>query len=253
MPTKTLRGNDPQTPILSAVRESQTAFIDVVRSWTDITEQLTRRLSLPVAGIDVAGALDRTFDLAEQTLAAQRQFALTLVGAVDRQVDTVVETVESSARERLREVEEVLREAEDNQPQPGRERPERPPAAKAEAPKVEAPKQNVTQETKPDRRGFEERSVEELRDRARELEIEGRASMSKDELIAALREQRQPKQPKGDAHKAAARTQDSTIDRRPFAERSLEELRDRARELEIEGRSAMSKDELIAALREHAK
>ena len=248
MPTKTLRGNDPQTPILSAMRESQTALLDVVRSWTDITEQLTRRLSLPVAGIDVAGAVDRTFDLAEQTLAAQRQFTLTLIGAVDRQVDTVVETVGSSARERLHGVEDVLREAEDNQPQPGRERTERPPA-----PKVEAPKQNDRQETKPDRRGFEERGVEELRDRARELEIEGRASMSKDELIAALREQRQPKQPKGDAHKAAARTQDSPIDRRPFAERSVEELRDRARELEIEGRSAMSKDELIAALREHAK
>jgi hypothetical protein len=248
VPTKTLRGNDPQTPILSAVRESQTAFIDMVRSWTDITEQLTRRLSLPVAGIDVAGALDRTFDLAEQTLAAQRQFALTLIGAVDRQVDTVVETIESSARERLHGVEEVLRKAEDNQPQPGRERPEPPPAAKADA-----PKQNDRQETKPDRRGFEERSVEELRDRARELEIEGRASLRKDELIVALREQRQPKQPKGDAQKAAARTQDSTIDRRPFAERSLEELRDRARELEIEGRSAMSKDELIAALRQHAK
>jgi hypothetical protein len=251
VPTKTLRGNDPQHPILSAVRESQTALLNVVRSWTDITEQLTRRLSLPVAGIDVAGAVDRTFDLAEQTLAAQRQFALTLIGAVDRQVDTVVETVESSARERLRSVEDVLREAE--QPQPGRERPELPPAAKAEAPKVEARKQNDRQETKPDRRGFEERSVEELRDRARELDIEGRASMSKDELIAALREQRQPKQLKGDAKKAAARTQDSTIDRRPFAERSLEELRDRARELEIEGRSTMTKDELIAALRQHAK
>jgi Rho termination factor, N-terminal domain len=233
VPTNTLRGNDPQHPILSAVRESQTALLEVVRSWTDITEQLSRRLSLPVAGIDVAGAVDRTFDLAEQTLAAQRQFALTLVGAVDRQVDTVVETVESSARESLRGVEEVLREA--------------------EATKVEARKQNDRQETKPDRRGFEERNVEELRDRARELEIEGRASMSKDELIAALREQRQPKQPNGDADKAGARAQDRKIDRRPFAERSVEELRDRARELEIEGRSAMSKDELIAALREHAK
>jgi Rho termination factor, N-terminal domain len=247
VPTKTLRGNDPQTPILSAVRESQTALLEVVRSWTDITEQLTRRLPLPVAGIDVAGAVDRSFDLAEQTLAAQRQFALTLIGAVDRQVATVVETVESSARERLRGVEDVVREAEHSQP--GRERPELPPAA----PKVEARKQDDSQETKPDRRGFEERSLEELRDRARELEIEGRASMSKDELIAALREQRQPKQPKGDAGKAGVRAQDSTIDRRPFAERSLEELRDRARELEIEGRSAMSKDELIAALRQHAK
>ena len=159
MPTKTPRGNDPQTPILSAVRESQTAFINVVRSWTDITEQLTRRLSLPVAGIDVAGAVDRTFDLAEQTLAAQRQFALTLVGAVDRQVDTIVETVESSARERLRGIEEMLREADDNQPQPGPERPEPPPAGKTEAPKLEAPKQNDRQETKPDRRSFEERNV----------------------------------------------------------------------------------------------
>jgi Rho termination factor, N-terminal domain len=253
VPTTTLRGNDPQTPILRAVRESQTALLEMVRGWTEITEQLTRRLSLPVTGIDVAGAVDRSFDLAEQTLAAQRQFALTLVGAVDRQVDTVVETVESSAHQSLRGVQDVLREAEAEQPQPGRERPEPPPAAKPEAPKVEARKQNDRQETKPDRRGFEERSVEELRDRARELEIEGRASMSKDELIAALREQRQPKRPNGDADKAGARTQDSTIDRRPFAERSLEELRDRARELEIEGRSAMSKDELIAALRQHAK
>jgi hypothetical protein len=185
VPTNTLRGNDPQTPILSAVRESQAAFIDVVRSWTDITEQLTRRLSLPVVGIDVAGAVDRTFDLAEQTLAAQRQFALTLVGAVDRQVDTLVETVEASARERVRGVEDVLREAE--QPQPGRERPKQPPAAKAEAPKIEAPKHGK-QETKPDRRPFAERSLEELRERAREMEIEGRASMSRDELIAALRQ-----------------------------------------------------------------
>jgi hypothetical protein len=253
VPTTTQRGNDPQHPILSAVRESQTAFVDVVRSWTDITEQLTRRLPVPMAGIDLAGAVDRTFDLAAQTLAAQRQFALTLVGAVDRQVDTVLETVESSAHQGLREVEGLLREAEDNQPQPGRKRSEQPTADKAEAPTSETRKQNAKPDTKPDRRGFEDRSVEELRDRARELEIEGRASMSKDELIAALREQRQPKQPNGDAQKTAARPQDNKIDRRPFAERSLEELRDRARELEIEGRSSMSKDELIAALRQHAK
>ena len=255
MPTTTLPGNEPQHPILSAVRESQAALLDVIRSWTDITEQLTRRLPLPVAGIDVAGAVDRTFDLAAQTLAAQRQVALTLVGAVDRQVDTIVATAESSAHQSLHSVEEGLRETEteDNQPQPGRKRPEQPTADKAEAPTSETRRQNAIQDTQPDRRGFEERNVEELRDRARELEIDGRASMSKDELIAALREQRQPKQPKGDTQKAAARTQDSKIDRRPFAERSLEELRDRARELEIDGRSSMSKDELIAALRQHAK
>jgi hypothetical protein len=38
VPTNTQRDNHPQHPILSAVRESQTAFVDVVRSWTDITE-----------------------------------------------------------------------------------------------------------------------------------------------------------------------------------------------------------------------
>jgi Rho termination factor, N-terminal domain len=249
----TKRANDPQNSILSAVRESQTALVDVVRSWTDITEQLTRSLPLPVAGIDLAGAVDRGFDLAERTLAAQRQFALTLVGVVDRQVDTAVETVESSARESLHDVEGLLRGAEDERPQRGRERSERPPAGKPEAQRIEARKQDGKQGTKPDRRGFEERTVEELRDRARELDIEGRASMSKDELIAALRNHRQPQRPKGDARKAEARKQDGKIDRRPFAERSVEELRERARELEIEGRSAMTKDELAAALRDHAK
>jgi Rho termination factor, N-terminal domain len=237
VPTKTKRDTDPQNPILSAVRESQTALVDVVRSWTDITEQLTRNVPLPMAGFDVVSAVDRGFDLVEQTLATYRQFTLTLVGVVDRQVDTAVETVESSARESLRGAEELLSEAESV------------PTGKPEAGKTEAPKQD----TKPDRRGYEDRGVEELRDRARELDIEGRASMSKDDLIAALRNKGQPQQPKGGAQKAEARKQDSKIDRRPFDERSVEELRDRARELEIEGRSAMSKDELVAALREHAK
>jgi hypothetical protein len=189
MPTNTLQGNDPQTPILSAVRESQTAFIDVVRSWTDITEQLTRRLSLPVVGIDVAGALDRAFDLAEQTLAAQRQLALTLVGVVDRQVataleridgaveavDTAVETVETTGIATAHRIEGEL--------QRGRERVAQPQVRTGDAPKAEPP----TQDGKPDRRTYEERSIEELRDRAQELDIEGRSAMSKDELVAALR------------------------------------------------------------------
>ena len=230
MPTNTLRGNDPQHPILSAVRESQTAFIDVVRSWTDITEQLTRRLSLPVAGIDVAGALDRAFDLAEQTLAAQRHLALTLVGVVDRQVataveridgaveavDTAVETVETTGIATAHRIEGEL--------QRGRERVAQPQASTGDAPKAEPP----TQDGKPDRRTYEERSIEELRDRARELDIEGRSAMSKDDLVAALRNHRQPKQPNGDADKAGVRAQDSKIDRRPFAERSVEELRERS-------------------------
>jgi hypothetical protein len=49
------------------------------------------------------------------------------------------------------------------------------------------------------------------------------------------------------------RTPPGQADRRPFEERSLEELRERARELDIEGRSAMSKDELVTALRKQAR
>jgi len=61
---------------------------------------------------------------------------------------------------------------------------------KAEAPKAEASKPEPAKEQRPTGRRnlpYEERSIEELRERARELDIEGRSSMSKDELIAALR------------------------------------------------------------------
>jgi hypothetical protein len=188
VPTNTQRDNDPQNPILSAVRESQTALVDVVRGWTDITQQLTRSVPLPMAGFDVVSAVDRGFDLAEQTLTAYRQFTLSLVGVADRQVDTAVETVESSTRESLRGIEGLLSQARDDRPQPGSERSEQPPAGRPKAQKPEARKQNGKPSTKPDRRGFEDRIVEELRERTRELEIEGRLAMSKDELVAALRE-----------------------------------------------------------------
>ena len=236
MPTKTPRDNDPQNPLLSAVRESQTALIEVVRSWTDITEQLTRRLPLPVAGIDVAGAVDRTFDLAEQTLAAQRQLARTLAGVVTRQVDTAAETVDTAvaavgttADESVRQVESLVQA----------------PEVEPEQPQAPSPRQD----RRPDGRTYEERSVEELRERAGELQIEGRSTMTKDELIAALRGHRQRRSARNDAPNTQPPSQDRTPDRRSYEERSIEELRERARELEVEGRSTMTKDELIAALR----
>jgi len=150
VPTNTQRDNHPQHPILRAVRESQTAFLDVVRSWTDLTEHLTRRVSLPMAGIDLADAVDRSFDLAAQTLATQRQFARTLVGAIDRQVDTALETAEASTHQRLREVEGRLRDAKDHQPQPtGRERSEPPTPANTQAPTDATRKHNGAQDTTP--------------------------------------------------------------------------------------------------------
>ena len=172
MPTSTNRDTDPQSVFLSTVRESQAAVIDVLRAWTDISQQLTRSLRLPVATVDVVGAVDRAFDVAEQGLAVQRELARTLAGVVARQTETAVETAVDTAVETVTETADRFQgELE---------------AAKAEAPKAEP----ATGEERPTGRRnlpYEERSIEELRERARELDIEGRSSMSKDELIAALR------------------------------------------------------------------
>jgi hypothetical protein len=190
MPTSSRRDSDPQSDLLSTVRESQAAILDVVRSWTDVSQQITRSLPRPAAGADIASFVDRVFDLAEQTLAVQRQLALALAGVATRQADTAVETiepavetVETTVRESAHPVEELIDAPQDEPAQRDRERSEQPQAGKGAASTREPSKPD----SKPDRRGYEERSIEELRDRARELEIEGRSSMSKDELVAALR------------------------------------------------------------------
>ena len=260
MPT-TQPDNDPQSSFLSAVRESQAAVIDVLRVWSDIGQQLTRDLRLPVARLDLDDAVDRVFDVAEQTLAVQRQLALTLTGLASRQLettvdtvaetvdttveaaDTAVETVQGTVRERARQVEAELKGSPERVEQPQGDQDDTP-TAKAESPK---------QDRRPDGRTYEERTVEELQERAGELQIEGRSTMNKDELIAALRDHRKSRSAKTDAAKSQPPTQDRPADRRTYEERSIEELRERARELEIEGRSTMSKDELIAALRGQAR
>lgn len=237
MPTETRTDTDPQRYLLSTVRQSQAAVIDTIRTWTAITEQLTHTVRLPVP--DFAGAVDRVFDVAEQTLAVQRQLALTVAGVATSQVDTAVETVDTAVAAVESTVDERLRRAEREQRDP-----EQPQAPTGDAPKAESPKQN----RKFDGRTYEERSIDELRERAGELQIQGRSSLNKDELIAALRDHRKQRSAKNDAAK-----QERTPDRRTYEERSVEELRERAGQLQLEGRSAMSKDELIAALRQHSK
>jgi len=184
VPTETPTDTDPQRYLLSTVRQGQAAVIDTIRTWTTITEQLTRTLRVPVPGLDLSGAVDRVFDVAEQTLAVQRQLAQTLAGVATRQIDTAVETADTAVAtvdtvvgERVRRVEDLVQAAQADLEQRDPEQPQ--------APEAEAPQQN----RKFDGRTYEERTVEELRERAGELEIEGRSSMTKDELIAALRRQ----------------------------------------------------------------
>jgi hypothetical protein len=236
VPTETRPDTDPQRYLLSTVRQSQAAVIDTIRTWTTITEQLTRTLRVPVPDVDLSGAVDRVFDVAEQTLAVQRQLALTVAGVATRQVDTAVAAVETSVDEHVRRVEDLVEAAQAEQEQRDPERPQ--------APKAVSPQQD----RKFDGRTYEERTLEELRERAGELQIQGRSAMNKEELIAALRDHRKQRSAKNDTSK-----QEPTPDRRTYEERTIEELRERTRELQLEGRSAMSKDELIAALRQHSK
>jgi len=253
--TETHRDTDPQRYLLSNVRQGQAAVIDSIRTWTTLTEQLTRTLRFPIPEVDLAGIVDRVFDVAEQTLAAQHQLARTLASAVTRQVDTAVETidtavaaVETTVDEHVHRVEDLVEAAEAEQKQRDREGPQQPQALTGDTPTAESPRQD----RRPDGRTYEERSLEELRERAGELQLEGRSTMNKEELIAALRNHRRPRSATTDAAKSQPSKQDRTPDRRTYEERSIEELRERARELQLEGRSTMSKDELIAALRQHA-
>jgi hypothetical protein len=243
VPTETRADTDPQRYLLSTARQSQAVVIDTIRTWTTITEQLTRTLRGPFPKVDFAGAVDRVFDVAEQTLAVQRQLVLTVAGVATRRVDTALETVdtavaaaETTVGKGVRRVEDLVEAVQAEQEQPDLEQPQ--------APKAES----STQDRKFDGRTYEERTLEELRQRAAELQLEGRSAMNKEELITALRDHRKQRSAKNDAS-----TQEATPDRRAYEERTLEELRQRAAELQLEGRSAMNKDELVAALRQISK
>ena len=165
MPTITQQDKDRQNAFLSAVRESQAAVIDALRVWSDTGQRLTHNLRLPIARVDLADAVDRAFDVAEQTLAAQHQLVRTLAGVATRQAGTTVDTTAKA----VETVEGTLQDS--------RRRVEQTQAA------------STNQDRRPGRRTYEDRSIEELRERARELDIEGRSAMNKDELIAALRKQ----------------------------------------------------------------
>ena len=80
-------------------------------------------------------------------------------------------------------------------------------------------------------------------------ESNDRPSLKNEEQYIALRDQGMSKE------KAAriANTNEEEMDRdtRPYEERNREELYEKAQEVGIEGRSHMTKDELIDSLRNH--
>ena len=81
-------------------------------------------------------------------------------------------------------------------------------------------------------------------------------SVKDPELYETLREEGNSKEKSARIANAAANTSRSAVGHKggsspAYEEWTTKELRERARELEIGGRSSMSKDELIEALRDH--
>ena len=74
-----------------------------------------------------------------------------------------------------------------------------------------------------------------LEDRAADLDIEGRSSMSEDELLGAI-EAATDENGRGEGSKASLEAM------------TVDDLMDLARERDVEGRSSMTKDDLVAAL-----
>ncbi|WP_343346105.1 Rho termination factor N-terminal domain-containing protein [Sphingomicrobium sp. XHP0239] len=74
-------------------------------------------------------------------------------------------------------------------------------------------------------------------------------SIKNDKLYEDLREEGYSKS-KAAAISNAEANDDIERDSRPYEERTKEELYDLAQEIDLEGRSDMTKDELIAALRD---
>jgi hypothetical protein len=89
----------------------------------------------------VAGAVDRAFDIADQTLAAQRQLALTLTGVATHQVATAVETIETTGIETTHRIKGEL--------QRGRERVAQPQAGTGDAPKSQPPSRTASRTDAP--------------------------------------------------------------------------------------------------------
>lgn len=127
---------------------------------------------------------------------------------------------------------------------------------KAKAGRSTSTQDDSTKRQREDASASAEPSREDLLERARELEIAGRSTMSKEELVAAIESAEQvSKEELLERAKEVGVPGRSSMSKEELAEAvraeeslSREELLERAREADIPGRSEMSKEELREAL-----
>jgi len=92
-----------QEQILHTIRKSQDAAVDGIRAWSQAIDKITLPLpSNPLADQlpKPADAVDAAFDLTEQLLAAQREFAHNLLGAAEPVVEPAKEQPAKATRKR---------------------------------------------------------------------------------------------------------------------------------------------------------
>lgn len=89
----------------------------------------------------------------------------------------------------------------------------------------------------------EQKELEELRNQAKALEVEGYNDMDKDELRVSIK--------KAQVAIEKAKEEQARLDKMAeLEELKVEDLTEKAKELEIKGYSKMNKEELIAAIME---
>jgi len=94
MPTSKDLTEEVQAQILSTLRKSQEAVVDAVRNWTEAVQRLapqTPAAPLAEALPKPAELVDSAFDFAEQLLAAQREFAHSILGVTAATADQAKE------------------------------------------------------------------------------------------------------------------------------------------------------------------
>jgi len=105
MPTSKDLGEEVQAQILATVRKSQDAVVAAVRNWTEAVQKLapqTPAYPLAEALPKPAELVDSAFDFAEQLLAAQREFAHSILGITAASADQGQEQTKEQAKEQAK-------------------------------------------------------------------------------------------------------------------------------------------------------